>query len=139
MNKDCQVNLNKGDIFMKLVKVILRPEKEFELKDVLSGLGYHGITSKDSAGFGESKKVVKQVYRGKVYEQRVDAIKRKELEFVVPDDRVEKVVETIRKIAVTSQGGDGRIYISTLDDSIHIHTGDKHFGDTSEEGLEKIV
>jgi nitrogen regulatory protein PII len=124
---------------MKLVKVILRPEKEFELKDVLSGLGYHGITSKDSAGFGESKKVVKQVYRGKVYEQRVDAIKRKELEFVVPDDRVEKVVETIRKVAVTSQGGDGRIYISTLDDSIHIHTGDKHFGDTSEEGLEKIV
>lgn len=124
---------------MKLVKVILRPEKEFELKDVLSGLGYHGITSKDSFGFGESKKVVKQVYRGKVYEQRVDAVKRKELEFVVPDDRVETVVKTIRKITVTSGGGDGRIYISTLDDSIHIHTGSKHFGDTSEEGLEKIV
>ncbi len=124
---------------MKLVKVILRPEKEFELKDVLSGLGYHGITSKDCAGFGESKKIVKQVYRGKVYEQRVDAIKRKELEFVVPDDRVEKVVETIRKITKTNEGGDGRIYISTLDDSIHIHTGDTHFGDTSEEGLEKIV
>ena len=55
---------------MKLFKVILRPEKEFVLKDFLSGIGYHGITSKDSAGLRESKKVVKQVYRGKVYEQR---------------------------------------------------------------------
>lgn len=120
---------------MKLIKVILRPEKEFEVKDVLSGIGYHGITSKDCYGFGESKKVVKQVYRGKVYEQRVDAVKRKELEFVVPDDRLEKVIETIRKVAVTNQGGDGRIYVSTLDESIHIHTGDKHLGDSSEDEL----
>jgi len=120
---------------LKLIKVILRPEKEFEVKDILSGIGYHGITSKDCYGFGESKKVVKQVYRGKVYEQRVDAVKRKELEFVVPDDRLEKVIETIRKIAVTNQGGDGRIYVSTLDESIHIHTGDKHLGDSSEDEL----
>jgi len=120
---------------LKLIKVILRPEKEFEVKDVLSGIGYHGITSKDCYGFGESKKVVKQVYRGKVYEQRVDAVKRKELEFVVPDDRLEKVIETIRKVAVTNQGGDGRIYVSTLDESIHIHTGDKHLGDSSEDEL----
>jgi nitrogen regulatory protein PII len=120
---------------MKLFKVVLRPEKEFVLKDVLSGIGYHGITSKDSAGFGESKKVVKQVYRGKVYEQRVDAVRRKEIEFVVPDDKVKKVIETIRKVAVTEQGGDGRIYVSTLDESIHIHTGDTHSGDSSEEGL----
>ncbi len=118
---------------MKLFKVILRPEKEFVLKDVLSGIGYHGITSKDSAGLGESKKIVKQVYRGKVYEQRVDAVKRRELEFVVPDDKVQKVIETIRKVAVTEQGGDGRIYVSTLDESIHIHSGDTHLGDTSEE------
>jgi nitrogen regulatory protein P-II 2 len=124
-----------GNLFMKLIKAILRPEKLFEVKDVLSGIGYHGITAKDSSGFGESKKVVKQVYRGKVYEQRIDAVKRKEIEFVVPDDKVEKVVETIRKIATTAQGGDGRIYISTLDDAIHIHTGDKHLGDSSEEDL----
>lgn len=59
---------------MKLVKVIMRPERALELKDVLSGIGFHGITSKDCHGFGESKKVVRQVYRGKVYEQRVDTI-----------------------------------------------------------------
>ncbi|MFQ5713501.1 MAG: P-II family nitrogen regulator [Candidatus Scalinduaceae bacterium] len=121
---------------MKLFKVILRPEKEFELNDVLSGIGYHGITSKESAGFGESKKkIIKQVYRGKVYEQRADAVKRKEIEFVVPDDKVERVVEAIRKVAVTSHGGDGRIYISTLDDAIHIHSGDRHLGDSSEEEM----
>jgi nitrogen regulatory protein PII len=119
---------------MKLIKVIMRPEKALELMDVLSGIGYHGITSKDSAGLGESKKVVKQVYRGKVYEQRVDAVQRREIEFVVTDDKVEKVIETIRKVAVTEQGGDGRIYISTLDEALHIHTGDRHLGDSSEEG-----
>ena len=117
---------------MKLFKVVLRPEKEIVLKDILSGLGYHGITSKDSAGLGESKNVVKQVYRGKVYEQRV-AVKRKELEFVVPDDKVKKVIETIRNVAITEQGGDGRIYVTTLDESIHIHTGDTHSGDSSED------
>ena len=80
--------------------------------------------------------MIKQVYRGKVYEQRVDSVKREELEFVVPDDKVEKVLETIRSVAATTLGGDGRIYISTLDDAIHIHSGDKHMGDSSEKGLE---
>ncbi len=133
---------------MKLIKVILRPEKEFELKDVLCGIGYHGITSKESAGFGESKKIIRQGYRGdtigpfdkffalaKVSEQRADAVKRKEIEFVVPDDKVEKVVETIRKIATTAQEGDGRIYIFPMENAIHIHTGDKHLGDSCEEDL----
>ena len=121
---------------MKLVKVISRPEKTFALKDVLSGLGYHGITAKGCSGFGEQKKVIKQVNRGKVYEQRVDSVKREELEFVVPDDKVEKVLETIRSVTATTLGGDGQIYISTLDDAIHIHSGDKHMGDSSEKGLE---
>ncbi len=133
---------------MKFIKVVLRPEKEFELKDVLCGIGYHGITSKESAGFGESKKIIRQGYRGdttgpfnkffalaKVSEQRADAIKRKEMEFVVPDDEVEKVVETIRKTATTSHGGDGRIYIIPIENAIHIHSGDRHLGDSSEEDV----
>ncbi len=77
---------------MKLIKVILRPEKTYELKDALASLGYHGITAKDSSGFGESKKVIKQVFRGKVYTKRLDAVKREELEFVVADYRVESVI-----------------------------------------------
>ncbi len=120
---------------MKLIKVILRPEKTMELKDALSGLGYHGITAKHASGFGEQKKTVKQIYRGKVYEQRVDAIKREELEFVVADYRVESVIKTIRDVVATEQGGDGRIYISTLDNAIHISSGDRHLGDSSETGF----
>ncbi len=119
---------------MNLIKVILRPEKVFVLKDVLSGLGYHGITTKESLGLGEQKKTTTQVYRGKVYETRVDSVKRAELEFVVPDDKVEKVVETIRNVASTDKGGDGRIYILPVKDAIHIHSGDRHLGDSSEEG-----
>ena len=120
---------------MKLIKVILRPEKTMELKDALSGLGYHGITAKHASGFGEQKKTVKQVYRGKIYEQRVDAVKREELEFVVADYRVESVIKTIRDVVATEQGGDGRIYISTLDNAIHISSGDRHLGDSSETGF----
>ncbi len=120
---------------MKLIKVIMRPEKTYELKDILTGIGYHGITAKACSGFGESKKVVKQIYRGKVYEQRVDAVKREELEFVVPDDKVEKVIETIRNVGSTEQGADGRIYVSTLDESVHIHSGDRHMGDASEKDI----
>jgi Nitrogen regulatory protein PII len=120
---------------MKLIKVIMRPEKTYELKDILSGIGYHGITAKACSGFGESKKVIKQVFRGKVYEQRVEAVKREELEFVVPDDKVGKVLETIRKVVATDQGADGRIYVSTLDEAIHIHSGSRHLGDSSEDEL----
>ncbi len=69
----------RGDYIMKLVKVILRPEKTYALKDVLSGLGYYGITAKGCSGFRVQKKVIKQVYRGRVYEQRVDSVKREEL------------------------------------------------------------
>lgn len=121
---------------MKLVKAITRPEKAMALKDILSGSGYHGITTTDCYGYGESKKTVKQIYRGKVYEQRVDAIKRTELEFVVPDDKVENVIRTIRNIAVTNHGADGRIYISAMNDSVHIHSGEVHLGDASEKDLQ---
>lgn len=46
---------------------------------------------------------------------------------------MQKVIETVRKVVVTEQGGDGRIYVSTLDESIHIHAGDTHLGDSSED------
>lgn len=120
---------------MNLVKVILRPEKAHDLKEILSGIGYHGITTKDISGYGEQKQTIKQVYRGRVYEQVVDTVKRTELEFVVPDDRVQKVMETIRNAVSTGKGGDGRIYVLPMKDAVHIHSGSKHLGDSSEEDL----
>ena len=77
---------------MKLIKAIVRPEKALPLKDLsCPAQGIMGLLNTECHGYGESKNIIKQVYRGKVYEQRVDAVKRTELEFVVPDDKVENV------------------------------------------------
>jgi nitrogen regulatory protein P-II 1 len=121
---------------MKLIRAITRPEKALALKDLLSDSGYHGISAIDCHGYGESKHIVKQIYRGKVYEQRIDAVKRTEIEFVVPDNKVDNVIRTIRNVAVTNHGADGRIYVSAMNDSVHIHSGEIHLGDASEKELQ---
>jgi nitrogen regulatory protein PII 2 len=120
---------------MKLIKIVCKPEKTMDVKDVLTDLGYHGITSKHTFGYGECKKIVKQIYRGKVYEQRVDAVKREEMEFVVADYRVKSVIDSIRSVTKTEEGADGRIYVFPIEQSIHIHTGDRHIGDSTETGF----
>ncbi len=120
---------------MKLIKVIFRPGKILDLKDALTALGYHGITFKTNFGFGEQRKTIRQIFRGKIYEKRGDAIKRAEIEFVVADYRVEKVIETIRNVTKTEQEGDGRIYIFPMENAVHIHSGDRHLGDSSETGF----
>jgi nitrogen regulatory protein P-II 1 len=120
---------------MKLIKVIMRPERTLVLKDVLSSKGFHGITAKPSIGFGEQKKKIKQVFRGKVYMKRAESVKREEIEFIVPDYRVESVIKTIRSVATTGYGGDGRIYVWNVEDSIHIEKGDRHMGDVNETGI----
>ncbi len=120
---------------MKLIKVIFRPGKILDLKDALTALGYHGITFKTNFGFGEQRKTIRQIFRGKIYEKRGDAIKRAEMEFVVADYRVEKVIETIRNVTKTEQEGDGRIYIFPMENAVHIHSGDRHLGDSSETGF----
>ncbi len=120
---------------MKLIKVVMKPEKVFELKDLLYSLGYHGITASQTTGFGEQKKTIQQVYRGRVYEKRVDAVKREEVEFVVADYRVKSVIESIRSVTKTDKGGDGRIYVTPIEQAIHIHTGDRHIGDSTETGF----
>jgi len=116
----------------KLVKVIMRPEKKFALKDVLADLGYHGITSKECSGYGESKKTIREIYNGRVYEQRIDVIKREEMEFVVPANKVKEVLENVQIVASTDDGADGRIYVSALEESVHIHNLKEHSGDSNE-------
>lgn len=71
----------------------------------------------------------------RIYQQRIDAVKREELEFVVADYRADSVIETIRNVAKTGQGADGRIYIFPIDNAIHIHSGDRHLGDSTEAGF----
>ena len=121
---------------MKLVKVIIRPEKKFALKDVLANMGCHGITTKVCSGFGESKETIKEVYNGRIYEQRNDVSNREEMEFVVPDDKVNEAIENVKQVAATDDGADGRIYVSALEQSVHVHNGSEHRGDENEYDLE---
>ncbi len=122
----------KGGSDMKLVKIIMRPEKKFALKDALVDMGCHGITTKESSGFEESKNTIREIYGGSVYERRNDIVKRDEIEFAVPDDKVKEVLENVKKVASTDDGADGRIYVSALEESIHIHDGSTHRGDVNE-------
>ena len=126
----------KGESDMKLVKVIIRPEKKFALKDVLANMGCHGITTKACSGFGESKEIIREDYHGVVYERRNDFSNREEMEFVVPDDKVNEVLENVKKVAATDDGADGRIYVSALEQSVHVHNGSEHRGDQNEFYLE---
>ncbi len=126
----------KGGSDMKLVKVIIRPEKKFALKDALVNMGCHGITTKECSGFAESKKTIKEVYSGRVYEQRSDVVKREEMEFVVPDNKVKEVLERVQLAAATNEGADGRIYVSALEESVHVHNGKEHSGDGNESDLD---
>ena len=119
---------------MKLVKSIVRPEKAIVLKDELQKLGYHGITTNEIHGYGESKQTLKQVYRGRVFESRSDAIRRTEVGLVVPENKIKDILDTIREICTTGDGADGRVYVSSLEESIHIDTGTKHVGTSNEEG-----
>ena len=119
---------------MRLIKAIVLPEKVVVVKDTLQEKGFHGITTKSSHGYGEQKLTIKKVYRGNVFEERVDAVSRVELELVVSEDKVDDVVNTIREVGAGGKGGDGRIYVYPLADSIHIGSGTKHLGDQEEEG-----
>jgi len=123
---------------MKLIKAVLRPEKAIEAKDQLQSMGFHGISTWRVNGYGEIKKTGKRVYRGKIYLQRMDNVERTALELVVSDEKAEKIIETIRNIGCTGNGGDGRIYTFPLDDSIHVDTGSRHLGGVSEDGAEDV-
>ncbi len=119
---------------MRLIKAIVLPEKVVIIKDTLQEQGFHGITTKNSHGYGEQKLTIKKVYRGNVFEERVDAVSRVELELVVADDKVDGVINTIREVGSGGAGGDGRIYVFPLENSIHIGSGTQHLGCQEEEG-----
>ncbi len=121
---------------MKLIKAILRPERSVEVKDKLQELGFHGITTWKINGYGEIKKVSKRVYRGHVYHERMENVERTILELVVSDEKADEVVDTIKITGRTDEGGDGRIYTSKLEDSVHIDSGSQHVGEIAKEGGE---
>ena len=107
---------------MKKVEAIIKPFKLDEVKDKLSEIGVQGITVTEVKGFGRQKGHT-ELYRGAEYV--VDFLPKIKMEVVIADALVEEVTNTIVKAAQTGRIGDGKIFVTNLDDIIRIRTGER--------------
>jgi len=106
---------------MKKIEAIIKPFKLDEVKEALQEVGVQGITVIEAKGFGRQKGHT-ELYRGAEY--IVDFLPKVKVEIVIPDDMADRAVEAIRKAAQTGRIGDGKIFISTVDEVIRIRTGE---------------
>lgn len=107
---------------MKKVEAIVRPAKVDEIREDLVRLGVQGMTAIEVRGFGRQKGH-KEIYRGSEYE--ISFQPKIKIEVVVDDSLEDKVVDAIRKVAKTGQIGDGKIFVSSIDNAVRIRTGEK--------------
>lgn len=107
---------------MKKIEAIIKPFKLDDVKDALQEVGLHGITITEARGFGRQKGHT-ELYRGAEYV--VDFLPKIKLEVVVEDKMVDRTVEAIINAARTGKIGDGKIFISPLEDAIRIRTGER--------------
>ena len=107
---------------MKKVEAIIKPFKLDEVKDALSEVGVQDMTVTEVKGFGRTGGK-KEVYRGSAYV--VDFVPKVKLEIVVSDDLTHSVIDAIEKSAKTGRIGDGKIFVSPVDEAVRIRTGEK--------------
>ena len=107
---------------MKKIEAIIKPFKLDEVKESLNEIGISGLTVLEAKGFGRQKGHT-ELYRGAEYV--VDFLPKIKLEFVVDDNNLEKAIEAIQSSAQTGRIGDGKIFVSTIDEIIRIRTGEK--------------
>ena len=107
---------------MKKIEAIIKPFKLDEIKDALNALGIQGMTVTEVKGFGRQKGHV-ELYRGAEYD--IAFIPKVKIEVVIAEAMVEKVVAVIQEKAKTGKIGDGKIFISKLEDIVRIRTGER--------------
>ena len=107
---------------MKKIEAIIKPFKLEEVKDALAELGVEGMTVTEVKGFGRTGGK-KEVYRGSAYV--VDFVPKVMLEIVVPDQMVHQVIDAIEKAAKTGRIGDGKIFVTPIDEAVRIRTGER--------------
>ena len=107
---------------MKKIEAIIKPFKLDEVKESLNEIGVSGLTVLEAKGFGRQKGHT-ELYRGAEY--AVDFLPKIKLEFIVEDHSLEEVIETIQRSAHTGRIGDGKIFISNIEEIIRIRTGEK--------------
>ena len=106
---------------MKKIEAIIKPFKLDEVKEALQEAGIQGMTVSEVKGFGRQKGHT-ELYRGAEYV--VDFLPKVKLEIVIEDDIVPKALEAIQKAAKTGRIGDGKIFVSSVDEVIRIRTGE---------------
>jgi len=106
---------------MKKIEAIIKPFKLDEVKEKLHEIGIKGITVIEAKGFGRQKGHT-ELYRGAEYV--VDFLPKIKIEVVMEDNQIEQAVEAIQNSAFTGRIGDGKIFISTIDEAIRIRTGE---------------
>ncbi|RKY98736.1 MAG: P-II family nitrogen regulator [Ignavibacteriae bacterium] len=104
---------------MKKIEAIIRPFKLDDVKEALLEEGVRGLTISEVRGYGRQKGHT-ETYRGSEY--RIEFVPKMKIEVVIEDSKVEKVVDAISKTAKTGQVGDGKIFISKVEDVIRIRT-----------------
>ena len=112
----------RADRDMKKIEAIIKPFKLDEVKERLHEVGIKGITVTEAKGFGRQKGHT-ELYRGAEY--AVDFLPKIKIEVVMEDDQVDQAVEAIQTSALTGRIGDGKIFVSTIDQAIRIRTGEK--------------
>ncbi len=106
---------------MKLITAILKPFKLDDVREALSEIGVQGVTITEVKGFGRQKGHT-ELYRGAEYV--VDFLPKIKMEIAVTDELVEPAIETIIRVASTGKIGDGKIFVTNLEQVIRIRTGE---------------
>ena len=107
---------------MKKVEAIVKPFKLDEVKEALQELGLQGLTVFEAKGFGRQKGHT-ELYRGAEYV--VDFLPKVKIELIIENSQLEAVIDAIQKSALTGKIGDGKIFVSSIDDAIRIRTGER--------------
>ncbi len=110
---------------MKEIIAIIRPEKLEQVKIALEEIGCHGVTVTEVKGRGRQLGITES-YRGSDY--RIDMLPKTRLEIIVKDEDSEEVIQTIVKTAQTGDIGDGKIFISPVEEVVRIRTGERGEG-----------
>jgi nitrogen regulatory protein P-II 1 len=107
---------------MKKIEAIIKPFKLEEVKDALGGIGIEGMTVSEVKGFGRQKGHT-EIYRGSEY--TVDFLPKVKIEIVISDEQLDPAVAAIVKAAKTGKIGDGKVFVSNIEDAIRIRTDEK--------------
>jgi len=107
---------------MKKIEAIIKPFKLDEVKEALHEVGLQGITVLEAKGFGRQKGHT-ELYRGAEYV--VDFLPKVKIELVVDDEMLEGAIEAIQQAAQTGRNGDGKIFITSVEEAIRVRTGER--------------